>query len=275
MKKVIIFLVLGIFIISTQAVNAQTRQERKHIKAIERQIEDVESELEDLIKEYEKEGREELYRLKRSLEEARAVAYQKVRVNSAQEIEEAGKRMVKLEQQIAEFEGRPATRMIALKEEQLVNLMELRNEVILNATGREVPKEMSAYTMKKRKNSLEIQRQEMVTAKISNDINQPETSTTSNVQRKIVIHNDYHSRTDFFLTGLRGGGDYPVSLDPGDIYYLEVIPDDYLVRTSVGGVMSRHTFIMRVDGQAAHYSLPGPEGVQKFWGYVNKSRPEY
>lgn len=267
MKKTISFLVLGIFIISSQAVFGQTSQEKDYIATLDSQINQAEYDLNVLKRTFKREKKRELYELKRDYEASRRIALQKKRATSTAEIENAITEMNKYQAEILKLEGTSTTPEIDKIENDLNDLKEKRRKAILAVYDPEdVPREMGICTKNRRQRANIIRREELVLEKIESNINQAIVPIGNEGGYKVIFDNLYGQQVTFIVIPKDGGQRMSVALQPRSMESHFLIPGDYYVEFIVGGRRLASAVNLTIDGEQHWYkSIP-------CYGFVYKSR---
>lgn len=275
MRKFVIFLVMiaGMVVGQQQVFSQATRQEEKQLALLEKEITRLENIINQEEKSFAKNKHEvqfELWKKLRALE----IQSDPRRAASVAEIEWLKSEMERIKLQIDSVESIPSSSNSELdyKKKQLVYLQNQRDEMIQNFLSPDlaIPREMGPVTKNRRLRSNVVRREELVLAKIENNIGSSGAAINpvdSPQGYKVIFDNKYSLSTTFVLVPLNGGERVAISLSPKTRQNVFVLPGKYLVEFIVNGrKWEELTSPLTIDGTSHLY-----EGELCF-GFVYKSK---
>lgn len=267
MKKFIVFLTFVLVASLGQDVWAQTRQEKKQMSHIEREISRLESQLKDLQKDLEKEKASELYELKRELKEVEQMA-DPSQNEDFDSVAEAQARKEEILDEIEDVEAISSSMAIDIKREEIGRMEEERQKIIQAwiRPSHSIPREMTAVTRNRRQNSNVARREDLVLSKIEENINQAVSPACSEGGYKVIFDNKYNLNTTFILKGLDGGQRLAISMAPKTKERHNILPGKYLVEYYVSGHRMNSLDRLTIDGEIHYYES------EPCFGFVAKQR---
>lgn len=273
MKKMFMFLALiACIAISQQPLFGQTtRQERNQLNLLENEIANLQTEVIQQEKFLEREKHEVQFELWKELRRLEIQADPR-RAASIDEIEWTKTEMGRIKLQIDSVESISSSQELEFKKTQLAQFQDQRDQLIQNYLfpDQSIPKEMGNLTKNRRQNSNVIRREELVLAKIENNIGGPYAAVDPNVEPtgyKVIFDNKYSLSTTFVLLPMNGGEKIAINLAPRSRTDNYILPGKYLVEFYVNGRRRDDlTSPLTIDGSSHSY-----EGESCF-GFVFKSR---
>lgn len=249
----------------SHSISGQTAQEKRQMRIIENEISRLESDLKHLKKKFEKDKKIEIYHLRRELREL-DISYRRNGGDQSQDWFEDTKDSLQF--RIGFVESITSNLDIEFKLEELNEMRKKREAMIEEWTRpeRNVPREMSWTTKRRRQRSNTIRREELTLSKIEENINQTINPSGKEGGYKIILHNEYSLNTTFILKGLDGGQRLAVSLPPKTKSRHYVLPDTYIVECWVAGRRQNQVYELTVDGQVHHHD------EEPCFGFIHKAR---
>jgi hypothetical protein len=267
MKKLVLFLTFVVVATTSQMAFSQTRQEKRQMRILEKEISKVEKEVLEMERSLEKDKNEYLFTLKKELKEVKQIS-DPSNAKDAETVKWGKKRIEEINSEIDSTQSIYSSFSLDLKRQKLGNLQDRREEMIASWTssGYKIPREMTILTHNRRLRANEVRREELVLSKIENNINQEISPASSEGGYKVIFDNKYSLTTTFILKGVDGGQRMAVALSGKTKERHHVIPGQYFVEYIVGGRKLSTVSKLTVDGEKHWYES------EPCFGFVYKSR---
>lgn len=282
MKKMFMFLVLMVVATIGQSVFAQNS-----INLVERQIKAASADVDRSTKKFELEKSRKIAELTREVKHKTAVG---LRANTSKGRESAANTLKKLNAQIDSVSKLPTNAEVQTKTKLLANLQQQQKalseaqlaiqskptlikdstpgsvkeskKTVVDPYDRSIPTRLTKLDRNQRSRSHSTRLDELVIAKVEQNINAILVPAGQTGGYKVVFDNMYTQTVDFKVVSINGIIREPIVLDPGTKQVEYLLPGKYRVEFYVNGHMSGQPRTLTIDGQTCSY-----KGIDCF-GYV-------
>jgi hypothetical protein len=256
MRKILFGLLIAVAVVGANGVAfGQTKQEKKQISLLEREISSVQNEIQVLRKRLASVSEAEISSVKTDIDSLRALFS---RSTDPKLVDKYSKLTRKRQKELSSLEIKAAGNMAIEKElsalnDKLANLQHERDFIFSQyAATPDVPKEMLKIEQKRRLRSNVVRREELVLEKIENNLGKVEPSGNK-AGYKVILDNQYHSRITFKIVAINGGDIQSSVVDSRKKETIYLLPGSYTVSFFNGGTQIGNPRSMTIDGRTHTY----------------------